>query len=135
METTNKNSSGITARAGIGIQAPAEKVWQALRVFYYQRCGMPKSAPYAQTGWTDGSCHLGSLQDTDCRLYNNLNSSTSRDLSGGWHDAGDYNKYVNFTFETMIDLMLAYAENPSVWGDDYNIPESGNGVPATCWMR
>ncbi|MEW6469471.1 MAG: glycoside hydrolase family 9 protein [Bacteroidota bacterium] len=102
---------------------------QALRVFYYQRCGMPKSAPYAQTGWTDGSCHLGSLQDTDCRLYNNLNSSTSRDLSGGWHDAGDYNKYVNFTFETMIDLMLAYAENPSVWGDDYNIPESGNGVP------
>lgn len=102
---------------------------QAARVFYYQRCGIPKSAPYAQTGWTDAACHIGNLQDTDCRLYNNNTPSTSKNLSGGWHDAGDYNKYVNFTFETMIDLLLAYKENPQMWGDDYNIPESGNGIP------
>ncbi|MEO8665845.1 MAG: glycoside hydrolase family 9 protein, partial [Ignavibacteria bacterium] len=102
---------------------------QAMRVFYYQRCGTPKSAPFAQTGWTDAACHIGSAQDLDCRLYNNAVPSTSKDLSGGWHDAGDYNKYVNFTFETMIDMMLAYKENPAVWGDDFNIPESGNGIP------
>lgn len=102
---------------------------QALRTYYYQRCGTPKVAPYAQSGWTDVSCHIGSLQDKDCRLYNNTNSSTSKDLSGGWHDAGDYNKYVNFTFETMLDLMLAYSQNPTIWGDDYNIPESVNGIP------
>ncbi|MBK6773904.1 MAG: glycoside hydrolase family 9 protein [Ignavibacteria bacterium] len=102
---------------------------QALRTFYYQRCGIAKSMPYAQTGWTDAACHKGSLQDLDCRLYNNTNPSTSKDLSGGWHDAGDYNKYVNFTFETMIDLMLAFKFNTSVRGDNYNIPESGNGIP------
>ncbi|MBV6479528.1 MAG: hypothetical protein HGGPFJEG_02312 [Ignavibacteria bacterium] len=102
---------------------------QALRVFYYQRCGTSKSSPYAEFPWTDDECHIGNLQDIDCRLYNNNNPSTSKNLSGGWHDAGDYNKYVNFTFEPMIDLLLGYEENPLVWKDNYNIPESGNGIP------
>ena len=102
---------------------------QAFRTFYYQRCGTAKSSPFAQTGWTDAACHKGNLQDLDCRLYNNTNPSTSKDLSGGCHDAGDYNKYVNFTFEAMTDLMLAYKFNTSMRGDNYNIPESGNGIP------
>jgi hypothetical protein len=102
---------------------------QAFKVFYYQRCGIPKVYPYSGTGWNDAACHTGSLQDFDCRLYNNTNISTSRNLAGGWHDAGDYNKYVNFTFETMIDLLLAYKENPDIWTDNFNIPESGNGIP------
>ncbi|MDQ3021647.1 MAG: glycoside hydrolase family 9 protein [Bacteroidota bacterium] len=102
---------------------------QTMRVFYYQRCGTPKASPYAGTGWTDAACHTGSLQDLECRLYNNNTPSTSKNLSGGWHDAGDYNKYVNFTFEPVMDLLLAYKENASMWGDDYNIPESGDGIP------
>ncbi|HRH66142.1 MAG TPA: glycoside hydrolase family 9 protein, partial [Bacteroidia bacterium] len=102
---------------------------QAMRMFYYQRCGTSKALPYTQSGWADSACHLGILQDPDCRLYNNNSVSTSKNLSGGWHDAGDYNKYVNFTFETGIDLLLAYAGNPAAWSDDYNLPESGNGVP------
>jgi endoglucanase len=104
-------------------------VKQALRMFYYQRCGTAKAVPYTPAGWADAACHVGTTQDTDCRLYNNTSVSTSKNLSGGWHDAGDYNKYVNFTFETMTDLMLAYAQNPTVLGDDFNIPESGNGIP------
>lgn len=102
---------------------------QAMRVFYYQRCGISKAAPYAHAGWTDSACHLHSLQDNDCRLYNNSNPSTSKNLSGGWHDAGDYNKYVNFTFSATLDLLLAYKENPAIWGDDHGIPESGNNIP------
>jgi endoglucanase len=102
---------------------------QAMRMYYYQRCGTAKAVPYTPAGWADAPCHVGSLQDTDCRLYNDTSATTSKNLSGGWHDAGDYNKYVNFTFETMTDLMLAYTQNPLVWGDDYNIPESGNGIP------
>ncbi len=102
---------------------------QAMRFFYYQRCGLAKAAPYAATGWTDTQCHLGTQQDADCRLYNNTNVSTSKNLSGGWHDAGDYNKYVNFTWGTMTDLLLAYEESPMAWTDNFNIPESGNGIP------
>ncbi len=102
---------------------------QAARMFFYQRCGAPKAVPFAEAGWADGPCHIGALQDLDCRLYNDLSASTSKNLSGGWHDAGDYNKYVNFTFEPLTDLLHAYAEHPLVWTDDLNLPESGNGVP------
>lgn len=102
---------------------------QAVRMFYYARCGVPKLAANATTAWADAACHAGTQQDTDCRLYNNSNVSTSKNLSGGWHDAGDYNKYVNFTWSTLTDLLLAYEENPTVWMDNYNIPESGNGIP------
>jgi endoglucanase len=101
----------------------------SLRMFYYNRCGMSKALPYADTGFVDGVCHKGTQQDLDCRLYNNTNISTSKDLSGGWHDAGDYNKYVNFAYPALIDLLLAYEKSPTVWTDNYNIPESGNAIP------
>lgn len=101
----------------------------AVRMFYYARCGSPKTAACATPSWSDAACHVGNLQDTDCRLYNNTSTVTAKNLSGGWHDAGDYNKYVNFTWSTLTDLLLAYEENPTVWPDNYNIPESGNGVP------
>jgi endoglucanase len=116
-------------RFEIGVCVYNQALAQALRMFYYQRCGTAKAGPYAQTGWTDAVCHAGTQQDLDCRLYNNTNVSTSKDLSGGWHDAGDYNKYVNFAFSALTDLLLAYGQNPGVWTDNLNIPESGNGLP------
>ncbi|MBC7865474.1 MAG: LacI family transcriptional regulator, partial [Bacteroidia bacterium] len=55
---------------------------QSLRMLYYQRCGCAKTSLNAGAGWADAACHMGSLQDTDCRLYNNTNISTSKNLSG-----------------------------------------------------
>jgi endoglucanase len=105
-----------------------EVLRHGIRAFYYQRCGTPKAMSFAATPWTDASCHLHPSQDSDCRLYNNNDPSTSRELSGGWHDAGDYNKYVNFTFEPLLDLCDAYSFY-GLWDDDLQLPESGNGVP------
>lgn len=50
-------------------------------------------------------------------------------MSGGWYDAGDYNKYTNWHAYYLVALLHAYVEKPQIWGDDYNIPESGNGIP------
>ena len=100
----------------------------AVRMFYYQRSGFAKTAQYAGD-WTDGASHLGTQQDLDCRLVTNPVASTSKQLQGGWFDAGDYNKYVNFAYEPIHDLCLAYIERPDIWTDDYNIPESANGMP------
>ncbi len=102
----------------------------AVRMFYYQRCGTPKSTTHAGANYDDTDCHLGSLQDLDCRdVTDPSNISLARDLSGGWHDAGDYNKYTNFTLAPVHYLLDAYEQRPAVFGDNTNIPESGNGVP------
>jgi hypothetical protein len=56
-------------------------------------------------------------------------AATERDVSGGWYDAGDLNKYTNWAAEYVVDLLRAYRERPEIWSDDYDLPESGNGVP------
>lgn len=99
----------------------------ATRTFFYQRAGFAKQEPYAEEGWVDGASHM---QDKQAHVYNDRNNpSTSRDLHGGWYDAGDYNKYTNWTADYIIQMMMAYIEKPDAWTDNYNIPESGNGIP------
>ncbi|MBK8567129.1 MAG: glycoside hydrolase family 9 protein [Saprospiraceae bacterium] len=101
----------------------------AVRMYYHQRCGVAK--PVAHAGdWQDAVCHTHALQDLNCRSVSAPNNAaTEKELSGGWHDAGDFTKYVNFSWSTVHDLLFAYQGNPDVFGDDYGIPESGNGVP------
>jgi endoglucanase len=102
----------------------------AMRTFFYQRVGFRKEAPYAGEGWADEASHVGDLQDNNCRsFFDKYNRDTERDVSGGWYDAGDFNKYTGWTASYVVELMKAYLEKPDAWGDDYNIPESGNGMP------
>jgi len=110
--------------------AYADALYHGFRTYYYQRCGTGKVLPFAEADWADSQpCHRGNLQDETCYSILNPVPATAKDLHGGWHDAGDYNKYVTFTYGTLMDLLMAYEENPTIWGDDLGIPESGNGVP------
>lgn len=103
---------------------------QAFRTFFYQRAGFAKEAPYAEEGWTDAASHVGPGQDKNARLFGSTDdASTERDLSGGWYDAGDYNRYTAWSADYVMAMLRMYAERPEVFGDDFNIPESGNGVP------
>ncbi len=100
---------------------------QACRMFYYQRCNLAKQPPFADPRWADGASHR---QDTACRsVSDQTNPATAKDLSGGWFDAGDFNKYVNFSHNPVHQLLEAYDENPDAFTDNFNIPESGNGIP------
>jgi endoglucanase len=102
----------------------------AARVFYYQRINDPKKPPYAEEPWTDNAAFIGPGQDTEARYIGDKeNKSLARDLSGGWMDAGDYNKYVTFADKAVHVLLTAFEENPAAFTDDYAIPESGNGIP------
>lgn len=104
-----------------------EVLKHAVRTFFYQRAGFEKQASYAGVAWADGASHT---QDVTARAYNDINNAaTEKDVSGGWYDAGDYNKYTNWTASYIIQMMLAYLERPDAWTDDYNIPESGNAIP------
>jgi endoglucanase len=125
---TEQNLRSYSFRISPGVYN--EILRQAMRTFFYQRVGFAKEKPYADEGWTDAASHIRPLQDRNARVYNDpSNSETERDVSGGWYDAGDYNKYTNWNAGYVIDMMLAYLERPEAWTDDYNIPESGNGIP------
>jgi len=103
----------------IGKDVYKDALKDAVRLFYMQRCD---ELPEKYAGkWAHPHCHTGlaKIYGTDEMI----------DVSGGWHDAGDYGRYVVATSTTVADLLQAYNSNPAVFGDDTNIPESGNGLP------
>lgn len=63
----------------------------AYRFFYYQRCGMEIPGYHK-------ACHLDDAVSPD--------GKTQHELWGGWHDAGDYNKYHNAPY--VYGLARAY---------------------------
>jgi endoglucanase len=100
----------------------------AFRTFFYQRAAFEKKAEFAGAGWTDGASHVGPGQDKNARLFGKTDDATTeRDLSGGWYDAGDCNRYTPWTGDYVVALLRAYEETPSVFGDDFGLPDSGNG--------
>jgi len=114
----------------IGTEVYREVFRHALRTFFYQRAGFEKATPFAEEGWTDAASHIGPGQDKNARLYGETgDAATERDLSGGWYDAGDYNRYTAWSGDYVATLLRMFEERPEIFGDDLNIPESGNGVP------
>jgi hypothetical protein len=122
-----KNQRSPQFRIATDVYKPVLK--HALRTFFYQRVGQAKQPPYAEAAWADAASHVGALQDHNARRYNAKSDvSTERDIWGGWYDAGDYNKYTSWTANYIVEMLQAYEENPVAFGDDFDIPESGNGV-------
>ncbi len=89
----------------------------SVRMLYLQRCGV---AVEDET-FSHPACH-----DTMATVYG---TSEKIDVSGGWHDAGDYGRYIVPAAKTIADLLYAYEANSKLYGDNIGIPESGNGIP------
>ncbi len=122
--------SAGSGRFEIGDGAYDAALRAAMRVFFYQRIGSAKAPPFADARWTEGVSYEGPNQDTQARSrWAKTDASTARDLRGGWMDAGDTNKYTTFAHTAVLPLLHAYRSNPAVFGDDFGIPESGNGIP------
>jgi endoglucanase len=98
-----------------------EAFGQVFRMLYLQRCGA--EIPESIAGdFAHGECHTGEAQ-----IYG---TDEIKDVSGGWHDAGDYGRYVVSGAKAAADLLFAYRDfSNALQGDGYGIPESGNGVP------
>jgi endoglucanase len=119
-----------SARFEIGDNVYRDALIQAVRTFYYQRLGQAKSAANAGAKWADGASNLGAGQDPQARRFlDKNNAATARDVRGGWADAGDFNKYTSWEAGYTQELLDAYLQNPSVFTDDFNLPESYNGIP------
>jgi hypothetical protein len=124
-----KNSKrSATFRIDQDVYKPILKA--ATRMYFYQRSGYPKQAPYADRCWIDDPAYVGPGQDTEARdITDRDNPDKFKDLSGGWFDAGDTDKYVTFAAAAVHQLLSAYEASPSAFTDDSNIPESGNRIP------
>ena len=92
-----------------------------IKGLYFQRCGcalLPEHAgPYVHP-----ACHTAEAADWTDR-------SVRRLVTGGWHDAGDYGKYVAPGAVTVAHLLYAWKLFPAGCADDLGIPETGSGVP------
>lgn len=84
-----------------------------------QRCGFN---PYLKD-----SCHThdGIIVDHPTKTGQHI------DAIGGWHDASDYLQYTTTSANAIYQMLFAYKQNPSVYGDKYQangLPGS-NGIP------
>ncbi len=111
---------GQTGSFVIGDKVYDELKTDLLKSFYYQRCGMDLKEEFAGI-WTHPACHTGKG-----RIYGNEGAEI--DGNGGWHDAGDYGKYVVPGAVAAADLLMTWELFPDSYEDSSNIPESGNGV-------
>lgn len=91
------------------------------KALYYQRCGCGLEERYAGE-YAHGRCHM-----EDAALW--TDHSVMRSVQGGWHDAGDYGRYISPAAVAVGHLLYAFSLFPESFGESLNIPESGNGVP------
>lgn len=89
-----------------------------------QRCGEAVSVTWEDVTFAHGACHL---EDGDLSL---VGGTGQRDLTGGWHDAGDYGKYmVNGAFASGM-MLKAWEHFPERLRDRaFELPETGDDVP------
>ena len=90
-----------------------------VRMLYLQRCGCELDKNIAGD-FAHEACHM--------QIATVYGGDEQKDVSGGWHDAGDYGRYVVPGAKAVEDLLLAYEDNGEK-NDNFGIPESGNGVP------
>lgn len=94
------------------------------KTFYLQRCGTELNPKYAEE-FAHGRCHY-----KDAHFHPSTDTSGYHNVTGGWHDAGDYGKYVQPGAATVSMLFYGLQLFPEFLStDDLNIPESGNGIP------
>lgn len=96
----------------------------AMRAFYGQRCGTAVDLGPEFPGYAHPACHLKG------EFHASSGKQGERDNIGGWHDAGDYGRYVaNSGITTGTVLWTWEIFGPKLEGIKLNLPESGNGTP------
>lgn len=87
-----------------------------LKTFYYLRCGTGLDERYAGV-YAHKPCHtsLATVYGTDRKV----------DVTGGWHDAGDFGRYTTAGCVAVSHLLLGVRMFPGLLKVKFDIPESG----------
>nr|MCR4715984.1 glycoside hydrolase family 9 protein [Lachnospiraceae bacterium] len=112
---------GESYEFAIGDKVYEDLLKDAVKWYYSQRCGCSLDKKVVGD-FAHEACHTG-----DATIYGT--NKKVKNMNGGWHDAGDYGRYVVAGAKAAYDLLLAYENNPEAFGDDWDMPYSNNGVP------
>src|SRR5713226_361312 len=108
----------------IGPNVYARAFYLSMRSFYGQRCGTAVDLGPEFPGYKHAACHM-------VGAYHPSSGKSGPRLSAqGWHDAGDYGRYiVNSGISTGTLLWTWEIFGARIKSISLNIPESGNGTP------
>jgi endoglucanase len=108
----------------IGKDIFARTFYLAMRGFYGQRCGTAVDLGSEFPGYSHPICHRRG------EFHSSAGATGPRDNLGGWHDAGDYGRYmVNSGISTGTLLWAWEIYAPRLRNIQLKIPETGNGTP------
>jgi len=115
---------GKSWKFSIGSHIFGRTWYLAMRGFYGQRCGTAVDLGPEFPGYSHPACHLRG------EFHPSSGKSGPRDNIGGWHDAGDYGRYmVNSGVATGTLLWAWEIYGPRLKSIQLGIPETGNGTP------
>ena len=96
----------------------------AMRSFYGQRCGIAVDLGPEFPGYKHAICHQ------EGAYHASSGKDGTKPPAGGWHDAGDYGRYVVNSGLSTATLLWTYELFSTRVGKIHlRIPESGNGKP------
>jgi endoglucanase len=107
--------------------------WRTMmRAFYAQRCGTAVTmGTVGGVNYHHDACHTTGLCSDNPSIFHSSSGKTGTQKTlKGWHDAGDYGKYiVNSGISTGQVLWTYEFFNDRIGNVNLAIPESGNGTP------
>ena len=117
---------GRSAPFRVGSDVYVEPFHAAFEAMYLWRCGSAVSLTRGGVTYSHAACHL-----EDALLDFVGGPGERRDATGGWHDAGDYNKYVVNAGVTVGIMLRAWEEfGPRIERIDRNLPRGRGRLPA-----
>ncbi len=131
-----KLDSYISYPFKIGDKVFMEPMIKMIRSYYLQRCGIKIDDPI--THISHPPCHLQDAIVAHTDPFHKAGEHLC--VKGGWHDAGDYGKYIATASVSVGQLLHLFEQRPKFFGDgqllypDYLLdehgkPENNNSIP------
>lgn len=93
-----------------------------LKTISLQRCGHELHISWAGD-LSHQQCHID-----EALIHGNLENKKIN-VTGGWHDAGDFGRYIKTGSKAVADLLFSYMYYPELFLDNTNSAQSNNGLP------
>jgi endoglucanase len=104
-------------------------LYTTMRAFYLWRCGTAVDGEFNGNHYSHAACHMDDAWQDYIGEPNSRRNGT-----GGWHDAGDYNKYVVNAGVTVGTLFLAWDHYQNKLKNlSLDIPDTAPGYPD--WLK